>query len=143
MKRNKSAVWNVLHHYLPELVEGLSCEDVMKICGILDANSFRIDKYGTRSIFLATSMVKKVFTYNLHCGALWFDRKFADLGARTAISCDFRFLLQVLPKYLRAFFFNSSNPSNQFLTPVNLTREKTRGIFENWFSPLTYLHLCY
>jgi len=57
MKRNKSAVWNVLHHYLPELVEGLSCEDVMKICGILDANSFRIDKYGTRSIFLATSMV--------------------------------------------------------------------------------------
>ena len=59
MKRNKSAVWNVLHHYLPELVEGLSCEDVMKICGILDANSFRIDKYGTRGVFLATSMVKR------------------------------------------------------------------------------------
>ena len=63
MKRNKSACWNVLQHYLPEYVEGLSVEDIMKICGILDANSFRIDKYGTRGLFLATSMVSRI--YNL------------------------------------------------------------------------------
>ena len=60
MKRNKSAVWNVLHHYLPEYVKDLSLEDVMKICGILDANSFRIDKNGTRGLYLATSMVKSI-----------------------------------------------------------------------------------
>ena len=28
----------------------------MKICGILDANCFRIDRNGTRGLFLATSM---------------------------------------------------------------------------------------
>jgi hypothetical protein len=55
---NKSTVWNVLNQNLPELVGGLSLDDVMKIFGILDANSFRIDKHGTRGVFLATSMVK-------------------------------------------------------------------------------------
>merc|ERR1712110_781787 len=37
-KRNKSSVWNILKTYVPELVEDLSCEEVMKICGILDSN---------------------------------------------------------------------------------------------------------
>ena len=29
----------------------------MKTCGILDANCFRIDRNGTRGLFLATSMI--------------------------------------------------------------------------------------
>ena len=128
MKRNKSAVWNVLHHYLPELVEGLSCEDVMKICGILDANSFRIDKYGTRSIFLATSMVKKylfitcsVARCDLTENLLILKR---ELLATSVSDCKF------CQKNCVRFFY-SSNPSNQFLTPVNLTRKKTSETFES------------
>ena len=54
---NKSTVWNVLNQNVPDLAEGLSFDDIMKICGIIDANSFRIDKHGTRGVFLATSMV--------------------------------------------------------------------------------------
>ena len=57
---NKSTVWNMLNQNVPDLVEGLSIDDIMKICGIIDANSFRIDKHGTRGVFLATSMVSKV-----------------------------------------------------------------------------------
>ena len=56
----KKSVWNVLNQNSPELIEGLSFDDIMKICGIIDANSFRIDKHGTRGVFLATSMVSKV-----------------------------------------------------------------------------------
>ena len=55
----KKSVWNVLNQNSPELIEGLSFDDIMKICGIIDANSFRIDKHGTRGVFLATSMVSK------------------------------------------------------------------------------------
>ena len=36
---------------------GLKEEDILQICGILDSNSFRIDKHGSRGLFLATSMV--------------------------------------------------------------------------------------
>ena len=50
----------MLNQNLPELVEGLSFDEVMKICGILDANSFQIDKHGTRGVFLATSMVNNI-----------------------------------------------------------------------------------
>ena len=57
MKRNKSSVWNILKTFVPELVEDLTYEDIMKICGILDSNCFRIDKNGTRGLFLATSML--------------------------------------------------------------------------------------
>ena len=57
---NISTVWNVLNQNVPDLVEGLSFDDIMKICGIIDGNSFKIDKHGTRGVFLATSMVSKV-----------------------------------------------------------------------------------
>ena len=57
---NISTVWNMLHQNLPELMEDLSFDDVIKICGIIDANSFRIDKHGTRGVFLATSMVNNI-----------------------------------------------------------------------------------
>ena len=57
MKSNKDRVWTVLKHYVPDLLEGLGEKDILKICGILDSNSFRIDKYGSRGLFLATSMV--------------------------------------------------------------------------------------
>lgn len=57
MARNKSDVWDVLKHYAPDALDGLVLEDVRKICGILDSNSFRIDKNGSRGLFLATSMV--------------------------------------------------------------------------------------
>ena len=59
---NKSTVWNVLNQNVPDLAEGLSFDDIMKICGIIDANSFRIDKHGTRGVFLATSMVSRYRT---------------------------------------------------------------------------------
>ena len=62
---NKSTVWNVLNQNLPELVEGLSFDKVMKICGILDANSFQIDKHGTRGVFLATSKTRNPLTGNI------------------------------------------------------------------------------
>ena len=35
----------------------VSFGEIMKICGILDANCFRIDRNGTRGLFLATSMI--------------------------------------------------------------------------------------
>lgn len=57
MTSNKANVWNVLKTYLPAFVDGLDLEDILRICGILDSNSFRIDKHGTRGLFLATSMV--------------------------------------------------------------------------------------
>lgn len=57
MEINKTDVWDILRHYLPELTDGLQIEDILKICGILDSNSFRIDKHGTRGLFLATSML--------------------------------------------------------------------------------------
>ena len=60
---NKSTVWNVLNQNVPDLAEGLSFDDIMKICGIIDANSFRIDKHGTRGVFLATSMVSNLSKY--------------------------------------------------------------------------------
>ena len=52
MKNNKSAVFDVLKRYVPELLEGLNTEDIFRICGILDANSFRMDKNGSRGLFL-------------------------------------------------------------------------------------------
>ena len=70
---NISTVWNMLHQNLPELIEDLSFDDVMKICGILDANSFRIDKHGTRGVFLATSMVKYILLNMLSCLAAPFS----------------------------------------------------------------------
>ena len=39
------------------IVKDVSFEEIMKICGILDANCFRIDRNGTRGLFLATSMI--------------------------------------------------------------------------------------
>ena len=53
----------MLNQNVPDLVEGLSIDDIMKICGIIDANSFRIDKHGTRGVFLATSMVSNKLGY--------------------------------------------------------------------------------
>ena len=52
MKNNKSGVIDVLKRYVPELLEGLNNEDIFRICGILDANSFRMDKNGSRGLFL-------------------------------------------------------------------------------------------
>ena len=48
MKSNKLQVCKILKHFAPNLVDGLSEEDILKICGILDSNSFRIDKHGSR-----------------------------------------------------------------------------------------------
>ena len=55
MKNNKSGVFDVLKRYVPELLEGLNTEDIFRICGIIDANSFRFDKNGSRGLFLGKS----------------------------------------------------------------------------------------
>ena len=52
MKNNKQTVFNVLKRHVPDLLEGLNLEDIFRICGILDANSFRMDKNGSRGLFL-------------------------------------------------------------------------------------------
>ena len=39
------------------VLKDVSFGEIMKICGILDANCFRIDRNGTRGLFLATSMI--------------------------------------------------------------------------------------
>ena len=58
MKANKVNVWQVLKHYLPpQFLEDISLEVIYRICGILDANSFRVDKHGSRGLYLALSMV--------------------------------------------------------------------------------------
>jgi hypothetical protein len=57
MRSNKYKVWDVLRLSKINLIEGLVAEDIFKICGILDSNSFRIDRNGTRGLFLATAMI--------------------------------------------------------------------------------------
>ena len=57
MKNNKIGVFDVLKRCVPELLEGLNAEDILRICGILDANSFRIDKNGYRGLFLGKSLL--------------------------------------------------------------------------------------
>lgn len=58
MKANKANVWQVLKHYLPaKFMEDISLDVIQRICGILDANSFRMDKYGSRGLYFAISMV--------------------------------------------------------------------------------------
>ena len=69
----------MLNQNLPELMEGLSFDDVMKICGIIDANSFKIDKHGTRGVFLATSMVSNKLGDDISSGSFWFDFCLTDV----------------------------------------------------------------
>ena len=75
MKNNKSGVFDVLKRYVPELLEGLNTEDIFRICGILDANSFRFDKNGSRGLFLGKSSL--FLKQGLHCYCILQQRNFS------------------------------------------------------------------
>ena len=64
MKNNKTGVFDVLKRCVPELLEDLNAEDILRICGILDANSFRIDKNGSRGLFLGKSFLSMLHNFN-------------------------------------------------------------------------------
>ena len=63
MKNNKTGVFDVLKRCVPELLEDLNAEDILRICGILDANSFRIDKNGSRGLFLGKSFLSMLHNF--------------------------------------------------------------------------------
>ena len=73
--------------------------------------------------------------------SLWFDRK----KCRWFLKHDLQLLLLPFPVVrLRAkmLFFSSSNPNNQFVAPVNLTRTTTNlYLISNYHSILSTFHL--
>ena len=55
---------DVLTRFTPSLVADLNIESLYKILSIMDLNSFRIDKNGSKGLFLASSMLNHSCTPN-------------------------------------------------------------------------------